>query len=328
MMKKKLFAILGVLFGAPICAEFLQAYLSATGDAAKMLFAWLFFAPFYGGAALLIREAAVRSGRGWIGLLLMAGAFGVLMPGIIDLSMFGEQHPDIPYWSDLRLPTLIPALGLAAYPVSAWVLGHVVMSVGVPLALLDGLAPALRGKPLLRWWGILLHGILFAACALLVHKDGRSVYGYVPGVIQVISVATVAALLLLIALSPIGRPLTSHLGNRVPGWGLTFACGFFGRLLCEELPPTWAGFAVLWGVTALVAAGVLWFARSWNWGLTQCTGLACGALAAAAFAGVLTPVPMGAEPVGKYVQNGVLLVLVFGICMLARNSVRRADAKK
>jgi hypothetical protein len=32
MWKKKLFAILGVLFGAPICAEFLQAYLSATGD--------------------------------------------------------------------------------------------------------------------------------------------------------------------------------------------------------------------------------------------------------------------------------------------------------
>jgi hypothetical protein len=156
MRKKKLLAIIGVLFGSPICAEYLQAYLSFTGDAAGLLFDLIFFAPLYGGAALLIREYAVRSNRGWVGILLLSAAFGVLMPGVIDLAMLGEQRSDIPYWNDLRLPTLIPALGLSAHPMTIWVLGYVAMSVGAPLALLDGLAPSLRGKPLLQWWGIVL----------------------------------------------------------------------------------------------------------------------------------------------------------------------------
>src|SRR5262249_45771991 len=207
MRGKKLLAILGVLFGSPICAEYLQAYLSFTGDAAWLLIGLLFFAPLYGGAALLIREAAVRSGRGWVGILLLAAAFGVLMPGVIDLAMLGKQRGDIPYWNDLRLPTLIPTLGLSAYPMTVWVLGHVGMSIGTPLALLDGLSPSLRGKPLLRWWSIVLLAVLFPVFAWFVHKDGRNTYGYVPSTAQVVSVTAVAAVLVLIAFSPIGRPL-------------------------------------------------------------------------------------------------------------------------
>lgn len=172
MRKRKLLAIIGVLFGSPICAEYLQAYLSFTGDAAWLLFGLVFFAPLYGGAALLIREAAVRSGRGWVGILLMAAAFGIVMPGVIDLAMCGEQRSDIPYWNDLRLPTLIPARGFGAFPMTSWVLGHVVMSIGTPLALLDGLVPSLRRQPLLRWWGDRVLALLFAAFAWIIHKDG------------------------------------------------------------------------------------------------------------------------------------------------------------
>ena len=218
MRKKKLLAIVGVFFGSPICAEYLQAYLSFTGDAVWLLLSLFFFAPLYGAAALLIREAAVRSGRGWVGILLMAGAFGILMPGVIDLAMCGEQRSDIPYWNDIRLPTLIPALGLSAYTMSTWVLGHVVMSIGTPLALLDGLAPSLRGQPFLRWWGILLLAVLFAAFAWFVHQDGRTTYGYVPSTAQVVSVTGIAAALVLIAFSPIGRPLAPRPREWTPGW--------------------------------------------------------------------------------------------------------------
>jgi hypothetical protein len=300
-----------------------QAYLSFTGDAAWLLFGLFFFAPLYGGAALLIREAAVRGGRGWVGILLMAGAFGVLMPGVIDLAMCGEQRSDIPYWDDLRLPTLIPALGLSAYAMSTWVLRHVVMSIGTPLALLDGLAPSLRGKPLLRWGGILLLAVLFAAFAWFVHSDGRNVYGYVPSTAQVASVTAVAAALVLIAFSPIGRPLLRHPRSWTPGWWLSFAGGFIGFLSFDLAPPTWAGFAVVWAVVVLVSAAVLWFARSRDWGLAQTTGLACGAITARTLVGFLAPVPAGVEPVARYAQNAVFLVLVLGVCVLARNTVRR-----
>lgn len=318
MQRQKFLPIAGILLGAPICAEYLQAYMSV--DFVSLLGGLLFFAPLYGGAALLIREAAVRTERGWVGILLLAGAFGILMPGVIDLAMYGEQRSDIPYWSDSRLPTLIPALGFSAYPMTAWVLGHVVMSIGTPLAVLDGLAPSVRSKPLLRWWGILLLVILFVITAWLVHLDGRKMYNYVPSPVQVLSVSAVAALLVLIAFSPMGRPLRSRPRRWVPGWNLTFVVGFIGLAIFGLGPPSWVGLALMYVVILTVSASVLWFAYSPAWGLAQTTGLACGALVAQTLMGYLAPVPEGMDPVFKYTIQSVFLVLALGICSRARKT--------
>jgi len=316
LQRQKLLAITGTLLGAPLCAEYLQAYMAV--DFVSLLGGLLFFAPLYGGAALLIREAAVRTGRGWVGLLFLAGAFGLLMPGLIDLAMYGEQRSDIPYWNDLRLPTLIPALGFSAHPMTTWVLGHVVMSIGTPLALLDGLAPALRGRPLLRWWAILLLVVLFVMTAWLVHLDGRAMYGYVPSRAQLLSVSGVVALLALIAFSPIGRPLTPRPRRWIPGWKLTFVIGFVGLAIVGLGPPNWLGVAWMWAVILTVSATVLWFAYAPAWGLTQTTALACGALTAQTLLGFLAPVPEGMDPIFKYTIQFVFLVLVFIICHRAQ----------
>lgn len=328
MRKKKLLAIFGVLVGSPICAEYLQAYLSFTGNAASMLFGLLFFAPLYGGAALLIRETAVRTGRGWLGVLFMAGAFGVVMPGIVDLSMLGQQRSDVAHWNDLRLPTLIPALGLSAHPMSIWLLGHVAMSVGTPLALLDALAPSLRGKPLLPSWGTLLLVVLLLLAAGFVHSDGRSLYGYVPSATQVLSVTASAAALVLIAFSPVGRPLPRLHRGWSPGWSLAFAGGFVGLLVCDLAPPTWMGLGFVCAMIILVAATALWFARSRDWGLVQATGLACGAITARTLVGILATVPAGVDATSKYTQNAVFLALVVGICLLAKRSVGRTAGQR
>ena len=72
--------MVALLLGAPVCAELLQAYLDITGDpCSRWCSLVFFFAPLYGGAAVLIREVAVRTGRGWPGRLLLAAAFGLLM---------------------------------------------------------------------------------------------------------------------------------------------------------------------------------------------------------------------------------------------------------
>lgn len=318
MQRRKLFAIAGILFGAPLCAEYLQAYMAV--DFVSLLGGLLFFAPLYGGAALLIREVAVRTGRGWIGRLFLAGAFGLLMPGVIDLAMYGEQRSDIPYWSDLRLPTLLPALGFSAHPMTAWIFGHVVMSIGTPLALLDSLAPSLRGRPLLRWWSILLLVILFGLVAWLVHLDGRAMYDYAPSRVQMLAVNVVVALLALIAFSPSGRPLIPRPRRWIPGWNLTFIIGFVGLVLFGLGPPTWLGLAWMWAVIVTVSASVLWFAYSPAWGLAQTTGLACGALTAQTLMGFLAPVPEGMDAIFKYTIQFVFLVLVLVICNCTRKN--------
>lgn len=318
IQRQKFLTITGLLLGAPLCAEYLQAYMAV--DFVSLLGGILFFAPLYGGAALLIREVAVRTGRGWVGILLLAGAFGLLMPGVIDLAMFGEQRGDIPYWNDLRSPTLIPALGFSAHPMTTWVLGHVVMSIGTPLALLDGLAPALRGRPLLRWWVMLLLVVLFVMTAWFVHLDGRALYGYVPSRAQLLSVSGVVVLLALIAFSPIGRPLSARPRRWIPGWKLTFVVGFVGLVIFGLGPPNWVGVAWMWAVILAVSATVLWFAYAPAWGLAQTTGLACGALTAQTLMGFLAPVPEGMEPIFKYTIQFVFLVLVLIICNRARKT--------
>jgi len=53
-----------LLFGAPVFAELIQSYLDITGELGGTLFLIVFLAPLYGGAALLIREVAVRTGPG------------------------------------------------------------------------------------------------------------------------------------------------------------------------------------------------------------------------------------------------------------------------
>lgn len=98
MCERRRTGILAVLLLAPVSAELLQAYLGDLGGPVSLIFVVLFFAPLYGGAALLIREISVRTGRGWRGRLLLAAAFGVAMPTVIDLSLFTPHRDDVDDW--------------------------------------------------------------------------------------------------------------------------------------------------------------------------------------------------------------------------------------
>jgi hypothetical protein len=74
----------------------------------------LIFGPLYGAPAVLIREAARRTGRGWPTILLVSLAAGLVQAGLIDQSLFNPSYRDIPYWDDMRLPTYLPGLGFSA----------------------------------------------------------------------------------------------------------------------------------------------------------------------------------------------------------------------
>src|SRR6185295_20013559 len=66
----RIVGVIALLLAAPVFAELLQSYLPNTDAALDVLLAVVFLAPLYGGAALLIREVALRTGRGWRDRLL------------------------------------------------------------------------------------------------------------------------------------------------------------------------------------------------------------------------------------------------------------------
>lgn len=299
--------------GAPLTAEYLQAYLTSTGDLAAMLVGLLIFTPLYGGAALVIREIAVRTGRGWTGILLLAAGFGVAMPGVIDLAMFGAERPDIPYWAELREPTLIEPFQLSASATLGWVVGHVVMSIGAPLAVHQALAPSARGRPLLGRWGIAVVILLWLAAAALVHGDGRRTYDYVPSAGQVTGVLVVVAALVGLAMSRAGRPVHGTSDGRAVSAPLILTGGIVGKIAFDLLPPTWVGVAIAVGL--LCAAGVLVrrLAVHRRWGHREIGLLGTAMIIGAAVIGFASPVPDGVASAAKLGQNAVFLVLALGL---------------
>ena len=330
-LRRRIGPVVAVLLGAPISAELIQAYLGSTGDALKIAVAAVFLAPLYGGAVLLIRELAVRTGRGWGCRLLLGAAFGTAMTGLIDLSLFGAERPDIAYWADYRAPTEIDALGLSAAPALVWVSGHVVMSVGVPLALLEGATPGHRGRPLLGRIGIPVLIALWAAVAAAVFTDGQRIYGYTPSPGQAGGVLAVVALLVFAALTRLGNPVPPTRGIAGIRTSALLAGGFVFKVALDVIPATWLGLALTTALLASAAALIGWLARHRAWGPGEIAAVAAGILLAAAALGFTNPVPDAASPTAKYLQNAVLLaaciILVTRVLRRGRRGGKQAESR-
>ena len=151
--------MLALLLGAPVFAELIQSYLDITGELVlATLFLIAFMAPLYGGAALLIREVAVRTGRGWPGRLLLAAAFGVLMPTLVDGSLLTPVNPERSTTGTTSMAsTLVGGISVLA----ADVLGDGSRrdERGRPLVVVEALLPDGRDRPWLgRVWLTRAHG--------------------------------------------------------------------------------------------------------------------------------------------------------------------------
>lgn len=307
--------ILCVLIAAPICAEFLQMYLPNSGEIVFILIAMVIFAPLYGGAALLIREVAVRRGLGWTGIVLLAVAFGILMPGIVDLALFAEHRPDIAYWEEMREATLITPLGISASTTITWIAGHVFMSVGAPLALLATLAPQHRGRPLLGRWGIVTIVVLFLLAAAFIRQDAVATYEYQPTVVQTAAVAAVVIALVALALSRVGRPVPAIGSGVSRGWLLVLS-GAVGMFLIDATPYSWGGTLFMVGILLAMAVASRRLAVAKSWSPYDIGAVAAGALVGRTLIGFLSPPVEGMSIALKLVQSSALLAGVLIIAWL------------
>jgi hypothetical protein len=316
--------VLALLLGAPVFAELVQSYLPSTGALGETVFLVAFLAPLYGGAALLVREVCLRTGRGWPGRLLLATAFGVLMPTWVDLSLWTPQTAEeIDAWGDALGTSVVG--GVSVFALVSWAFGHVLMSLGAPLVVVESLLPAGRGKAWLGTPGMVVVGVLAVLVAVAIHADS------VDRAVQASPARYVGSLLVVLALgvaafSPLGRPVTRVRG-RSPGTPLLLGVGGFVLMAVFDLAPvgwpgvTMAGVAVVGG-TVLVSR----CSRSPSWTARHLAALTFGAILERTVLGFLVPVPPGGDPVGKAVQNVVVLLLVLGLGVLLWRRTRTPAA--
>jgi len=302
--------VIALLLGAPVFAELLQTYLPNTQTALDVLLVLVFLAPLYGGAALLIREVALRTGRGWPGRLLLAAAFGALMARFVDGSLLTPVNPQIDYWDDIMSSTRIGRF--SAYAAISWVTGHVVMSVGAPLVLVEALLPDGRTRPWLGRVGLVVVVALGAGVALLIHNDPDG--GAVRATALDYLVCVVVILVLIAAaMSPLGRSSTSVEGRRA-GRPLLLGLAGFGLMAGFDMVPiSWVGVLLAGLLVAAAVSLVAARSRSPQWTWRHLAAFTFGAVLARTCTGFFAPVPQGVDLGAKLAQNVVFLLVVLGL---------------
>jgi hypothetical protein len=326
-------ALLTLFFLAPAIGEMLS------GSTPPLMFinplSLFFEAGLYGSGAILVRELVRRRGLGWLNVLLLGAAYGVLEEGLVVTSWFN------PYWPDLNIlatygrlldTSWVWAVGLTTY--------HAVVSITIPIVLAEALVSRIADRPWLGRKGFPALAIWLTVISLLeLLGFGFLAYrkqGYIhPPAMYLVALALAVGLVWLgLRFRP--RPLPANPLRRAPRlWTLRlaalaatvaffFALWFLPHLVPLALVPALA-------IAGLVALGV-WRVRAWaarrGWGARQRLALAAGAMG---FFLLLAPlVEFSVRPPGKNLtgMTAVALLWLAGLIWLARRAKRQDAAAR
>jgi len=138
--------VLFVFLLAPVLGEL----LSSSMPIPEFLVGWLPMAVLYGCGALLTREAAIRWGAGWAGIILLGVAYGIYEEGLVARSFFD------PEWADLgALGEYGRAGGVNWLWAELLTLFHAAVPIASTLLIADVVFPDRRGIPWLRRRGLM-----------------------------------------------------------------------------------------------------------------------------------------------------------------------------
>ena len=155
-MQKHRWPILTLFLLAPAVGEL----LSGSAPPAEFFtpFGLILLSALYGSGAVLIRELVRRWDKGWASIFLLGLAYGIYEEGIVVRSFFDPGWPDLGvlaeygrFWGVNWLWTI----DLTMY--------HAVVSITIPILLVELLYPAHRGTPWLRRRGLIFFSLLLLA---------------------------------------------------------------------------------------------------------------------------------------------------------------------
>ncbi len=277
-----------------------------------MLWAMPFLAPMYGGGAILVREIAIRLGGGWPVVLVLGAAYGVIEAGLVDQSLF---KPDF-MGQAFGAVTPVPVLRISAVNTVAFVVGHAVWSIGLPVAFTGILFPGLARAPWLGRIGLGVVLLIFLLGCRLIFVDVVETEGFLASPAQRGGAALVALGLAGLAVVLARRPLSGR-ALPPPRPVLTGLAGFALSGLMATAPETWAGLAWKLAVIAGWAALALAWGRHPCWTARHSVAWAGGILMTYAWLGpVLTGLVHGGGA-ALYAWNGVFALCAAGLVVLA-----------
>ena len=269
-LKRNFFAVITLFFVAPLVAEYLLGDLPL-----ELLTALIVLAPAYGGAAVLIRETARRTGRGWPTMLMLGAAYTLIGEGLVTQSLFNHDY------LKLRMHLLdhayIPALGIGGW----WSLFmfnlHTFWSMGVSIALVEALFPSEAEAPWLGLVGDSVVAVVFVLGSAASFGIGFKQNRFVASHAQLLSAAVLSVLLTVSAfMIPARRSRVAD--GRVPSPWITGAIAFLLGMGVMNTPPKWGWAAVgaFLAIDAVFLVLVTLFSRQTGWSALHVLSLAAG----------------------------------------------------
>ena len=317
---RRVLPAIGLFFLAPFVSEYLLGDFPLTKLGILMI-----LAPLYGGGALLIREIARRTERGWPTILILAFAYAVLEEAFTTQTLFNPNYLKL----NLHLldPAYISVLGIGGWWTIFVLTLHTVWSISTSIALVEACVPARATTPWLRWPGLSLVSVLFALAVIASTRFQIKHDGFVATRMQfvvsgIVVVATVIAAFLLPARRA-GKEATP-----APSPWLCGAVALIAGSLFLIVPRTWA-----WGAVAIylvvdvtVILMVVWMSRRSGWAGSHRLALAAGAALAYGWHAFLQMPVDGTTGIAIRASNAVCLLVVLAlIAYAARRQVRYAS---
>ncbi|MBX3134549.1 MAG: hypothetical protein KF689_14295 [Gemmatimonadaceae bacterium] len=308
----------GLFFLSPLVAEFLLGNI-----AIDAIWTGLFFAPLYGGGAVLIREVTRRTGRGWPTMLMLALAYAVIEEGLVTQSLFNPSY----FGFDLLGPTHIPLLGIGAWWTIYVLTLHTVWSIAVPIALVEGFVLNRNTTPWLGKPGLAVIGALFLLGAIVNYSLTNDQEGFVASTQQRLG-TIVVVLALIVAAFAIGRRPPPDVDRLAPNpWVVgvvsLLASSFFTLGLYL---PSWATVGVWLVSFAGIAVLVTRWSRRVGWGASHELALAGGALLTYAWQGFPHTPIIGTTGAVDLIGNTVFAVgAVIVLAIAGLNQHRRKE---
>jgi hypothetical protein len=298
---------------APLIAEYLLGSLSFS-----QLVYFPIMALMYGAGALVVRELARRTGRGWPTIILLGLAYAVIEEGLATQTLFN------PHYLGLHLLDygFIPALGIGV-PWTVYVIVlHVGWSICVPVDFTEALFADRRATPWLGRVGFVVSGLVYILGAALVAFGSWKKEKFMASGTQLTVVAIIAALLVVAAFVLFGRserPLPTAGSARWRPFSLgllAFVAGSIFHLVTqlgsEHLPP-WLAVAIALAIPAGVIAVVRAAIKSGGWTDAHTDALMFGGLAAYGWLGFFMVVRLhGANSLpGQFFPFTIIAALVY-----------------
>lgn len=313
-MFRRIAPALGLLVLAPWVGEYLLGNIPF-----GMLVALPFLVPLYGGGALLIREVTRRTNRGWPTIVLLGVAYGVIEAGLVDQSLFNQNLTDVPSLG----VTPIPSLGISAYNAMAFIVGHAIWSISLPIAIIELLTPRRRTTPWLGNVGLTLTGLLYLFGCWIIFQDSQVAEDFLATPAQMLGAGAVALALIVTAFLFKNRP------NDADGWvpkPWILGTGTFVWINAFFLrPESWVG--VLLGAVLLLAGALvlLRLSRRREWSVRHEFALVAGTLPTYIFAGFVLTALVRPQDSLAWVGNAIFALLAIGLLIAAGYRVRQME---